>query len=118
MTTALGTEILIEGLDDWVPLLSLHFVAERMYPGLDEPALRKLIVETIEGLVDRHLAEVGAVSDDGFSPWFGSFDVIRRRLTEAFASNDESAWSFAAWLHNTPDGDAVASQAEALADGE
>jgi hypothetical protein len=117
MTTALGTKILIEGLDDWVPLLSVHFLAEKVYPGLGEPALRELIVETIEGLVDRHLAQVGAITDGGFSPWSGSIDVVRLRLTEAFASNDESDWSFAAWLNNTPDGDAAARQAEALADG-
>jgi hypothetical protein len=113
MTSALGTSILTEGLDDWVPLLSVHFAAERLHPGLDEPALRKLVVETIESLLDHNMVEVGAVSDAGFRPWSHSVDVVRQRLTEAFESNDEAAWSFAAWLRNTEAGDDHASQAKA-----
>jgi hypothetical protein len=117
MTAELRAAILAEGLDDWVPLLTVHFVAEKLWPAVDEAQIRERITSTIQGLIEQRLVEIGTVSDAGFSSWNIESDVVRERLLEAFATEDENTWGFAAWLNNTPAGDAFANHAESVKNG-
>ena len=107
MTQDLSTAILLEGLDDWVPLLSVHFAAEKLFTG-GEAELQELILSTVQDLLEQRLVEIGTVSDSGFSSWDVSGEVARQRLAEAFATDDENWWGFAAWLCNTARGDDLA----------
>jgi hypothetical protein len=118
MTGDLKTAILIEGLDDWVPLRDVDLIAQRLHPDLDELGRRESICDAVRQLLENGLAEAGNVTEkSGYIALHESAFEVLQRINDAFLDGDPNMWGYALWLNNTPAGDAFASRAEALAEG-
>jgi hypothetical protein len=111
--TKLADAILIEGLDDWVPLDSAYAITKRLHPLTPETDARELVVATVRDLLDTGMAELGILTrDDGFCTQHGSTSELTRMVADAFAEGGRDRWGYALWLNNTAAGDARARTAE------
>ncbi|MFF0067218.1 hypothetical protein ACFYRC_38135 [Streptomyces sp. NPDC005279] len=101
-------ELLVEGLDDWVPVDRLIGLArEAAEPSSGD--FRALAGEVLADVVRGGLMAVGEIGDTGFEPWAGDDDAVLHRVVVAL---DRVAWIPAGgvcWLANTPEGDRLAS---------
>jgi hypothetical protein len=102
----LAGEILDEGLDDWVPLLSVSGRARarlphrggdtRRQPGGDQGARGRPPRRGWRGI------------DGGFFEWDEDLDAALARIREVWETTDSNDWGFVAWISNTPAGDETA----------
>jgi hypothetical protein len=114
MTTDLGLTTLIEGLDDWVPLVTIYFVAQRSNPGVGSDRLCEIVMETVRDLLDDGLVEAGTVTaTSGYTPLRESTAAVLDRIRAAFNSDgDPEMWGYTVWLKNTAAGETLANRAE------
>jgi hypothetical protein len=108
------TTTLIEGLDDWVPLLAVDAAARRLAPQVAPDRRREGILQTVRELLDRGLVEAGIVTEaDGYIPLREPTSAVLTRIRNAFTEDDNpEMWGYVIWLNNTPAGDALANRAE------
>lgn len=106
----LRDQILVMGLDDWVPLLAIDMAA--MKAGWNEEERRDVVLTAIQSLAEAGLVEIGELTrGSGFRPWGTSVDTSIARLRARYraAPDDEvdtsEQWWFDCWLNNTPLGE-------------
>lgn len=101
-------QLLIDGLDDWVPVHALLW----MVTGGERTAEAKAAVrDQLDSLFSRRLMTPGVIGDTGFEPWPPSQDWLGRALREL----DEHGWdpmNEGFWLEITPIGRTAAGQGE------
>lgn len=59
-------EVLIEGLDDWVPVDQLTWAAREEMKGR---SWKEFFAELLRFLLENDLIQVGELAAEGFSPW-------------------------------------------------
>ncbi|KUO05179.1 hypothetical protein [Streptomyces caeruleatus] len=106
---AIVRELLVEGLDDWVPVDRLVGLAreESERSGTD---FRSLAVRLLGDLVKDGLMDVGELGDTGFEPWTGDTDTVLARIVAALDQVDWRPAGGVCWLANTPEGDRTATR--------
>lgn len=100
-------ELLVEGLDDWVPVDRLIGLA-REAAERSRSDFRAVAIEVLTHLVRDGFMIVGELGGGGFEAWPGSADEV---LERAVAALDGVHWAPAGggfWLMNTPKGDRTA----------
>lgn len=97
--------VLVEGLDDWVPLLSVEGLVRRERPDASDAQVKESVRDAVTFLVTRGLVEMGAVSDGGFWPAEATIQAQLTQLDAELTSPDSNCWGFALWLNNTRAGD-------------
>ena len=107
MIDHLAQEILRVGFDDWVPLLAVDGLARQSGARNDAEAI-ELGLAAIRTLVERGLAVIGQVADQGFIESDTPLDASLARIERAWRTLDSDEWGFISWLRNTPAGDARA----------
>ncbi|MFE7595473.1 hypothetical protein ACFU6K_39360 [Kitasatospora sp. NPDC057512] len=99
-------DVLIEGLDDWVPIDQLLWAAKEGAAGRPWKAF---FAELLRHLLDNGLIRIGELAEEGFSPWSGETDEVVRRVLEDL---DGLAWEprlgSRAWISNTGAGNELA----------
>lgn len=99
----LTKEILVEGLDDWVPVDRLIGRARELRPSGEE--CKSLFRQALDLLLSQGFAVAGEVGDEGFVPWSGSVPQVMERVV---SQCEELAWEplgAGCWLANTRVGD-------------
>src|SRR5436189_6457627 len=101
---AITNEVLREGLDDWVMLDTLIWLAKEdsLQSNVD---FRETVLSVLTVLIDEGLAEVGDLHDQGVRPWSGSTEDVVSRVA---ASCERLSWEpmgGVCWIANTPKGD-------------
>jgi hypothetical protein len=107
MISNLSMRVLILGLDDWVPLAAVVGLA-RQLGALGDAEAADAGADSIRELTERHLVEVGNVTDGGFFVHEGVGDSILGRIADAMRTTDSSEWGFSYWMQNTDAGDELA----------
>lgn len=103
-------EILVEGLDDWVPIDRVIGEA-RDSASSEGVTLRDAAVGLVRALVDSGLMTPGDITEDGFEPWKGTHEQLTNQV---IWQCDELGWEplgAGCWLANTPEGDRAARRA-------
>ena len=99
-------DVLIEGLDDWVPIDQLLWAAGEYPAGRTR---QERLVELLRYALSSGLIEVGELMETGFVAWTGDADEQVRRVT---ADLDRLDWApqlgSSVWLSNTAKGDELA----------
>ncbi|WP_329210665.1 hypothetical protein OG257_24225 [Streptomyces sp. NBC_00683] len=99
-------DVLVEGLDDWVPIDQLLWAAGEYPAGRTR---QERLVELLRYALSSGLVEVGELMEAGFAAWTGDVDEQVRRVT---AGLDRLDWApqlgSSVWLSNTAKGDEVA----------
>ncbi|GLW91987.1 hypothetical protein [Actinokineospora globicatena] len=103
-------EMVVDGIDDWVPLRDLVFVV-RQVAG-DERAVVDLVTEVAETLLRDKLMAFGELGDPGFVPWPGDDEAVLRRLIAELDAVDWRPDTHSWWLANTDRGDEMGRQIE------
>ena len=97
--------LIIEGLDDWVPILEIEVFASRVVAADPSRHLEEEIFDTIEVLMSRALMIPGTL-DDGFHPWSTPPEVWKTKLKALYASGRRPQYEV--WLCNNEQGDGLA----------
>ncbi|WP_327075536.1 hypothetical protein OG196_43175 (plasmid) [Kitasatospora purpeofusca] len=99
-------DILIEGMDDWVPIDQLIWAAkEEVGRGLWKNYFAELLVF----LVENDLIQIGELTEGGFSPWIGEPARILQLVTEDLESLSwDPRLGSRAWISNTGTGNDLA----------
>ncbi|WP_432923124.1 hypothetical protein ACQPZZ_25980 [Microbispora sp. CA-135349] len=104
---ALLTEILDEGLDDWVTLGHVVHRAAVLSRGTAAES-RRVALTAVRTLLARRLAVAGTIGDSGFEAWaLEPEDAFARIISEC----ENRGWTLGltdVWLANTDEGDRVA----------
>jgi Nucleotidyltransferase of unknown function (DUF6036) len=103
--TPLAHGILDAGLDDWVPLLANDGLARKSYAGSD---VTQAAMGAVREILTAGLAEIGDVSDGGFSAWDEPLDEALARVEALWETTDQGHGGFVLWVSNTAAGDALA----------
>ncbi|WP_097882669.1 hypothetical protein [Streptomyces sp. st140] len=99
-------DVLIEGLDDWVPIDQLLWAARER---VKDPSWREFFTELLHFLLAHDLIRIGEIAEEGFSPWGGEADEVVRLVVEDLEGHSwEPALGSRAWIANTEAGDAAA----------
>ncbi|WP_405771270.1 hypothetical protein [Streptomyces sp. NBC_01538] len=61
-------DVLIEGLDDWVPIDQLIWAARE---GVKGGSWKGFFAELLNSLLENDLIQIGELAAEGFSPWRG-----------------------------------------------
>ncbi len=101
MISRLAREVLLEGLDDWVPFLGVKGAARRL-GAVSDAEQRRRSLATVRELAKEGLVEIGQVTRDGFSRLPESLPELLARLTVDAESGEAD---FLYWLSNTTRGD-------------
>jgi hypothetical protein len=102
--------LLVEGLDDWIPLAAIDGFARRLV-GEDPHARREACLNAIGALLDHGYASVGdIVLNLGFVPWDLPNSVAIAKVAEALQQDEPGNWWFDAWLSLTEAGEAAAAE--------
>lgn len=114
MTRDLRLMTLLEGLDDWVPLLTIYSAAQRLNHGVAPDRLREIVNETVRDLLDDGLVEAGTVTaTSGYTPLREPTSAVLVRIRNAvIADDDPEMWGYAVWLNLTTAGEALANRVE------
>jgi hypothetical protein len=109
MTRDLMMATLIEGLDDWVPVLTIYSLARRLNPEIGLDVAREIVIDTARELLDQGLAEAGTVTEaSGYIPLRESVPAVVDRIRNAFIEDDDpEMWGYVIWLNNTAGGRCV-----------
>jgi hypothetical protein len=98
-------EILRDGLDDWMMLVSIVRTAEEAHPG-DQAATRTAARELVVELVEKGWMVPGDLTDSGFEQWdLLPATSVRRILDDLDAHDWDVTNNVIAWFANTPEGD-------------
>ncbi|GAA1925443.1 hypothetical protein GCM10009716_37120 [Streptomyces sodiiphilus] len=99
-------DVLIEGLDDWVPIDQLIWAARE---GRKGHPWRGCFVELLRFLLEDGLIQIGELAVEGFVPWRGEVDeVVQLVLDDLERLSWEPKLGSRAWIANTEEGDEVA----------
>lgn len=99
-------DVLIEGLDDWVPIDQLIWAARQETGG---GPWQDYFTALLHQLLDQGLIRIGELADEGFAPWSGDPDEIVRLVREDLARLSwEPKLGSRAWIANTEAGDEAA----------
>ncbi|MFJ3924161.1 hypothetical protein [Streptomyces sp. NPDC090022] len=99
-------DVLIEGLDDWVPIDQLIWVAREGVKGLP---WKEFFSELLHFLLENNLIQIGELAEEGFSPWAGeSGEVVQLVLDDLERLSWEPKLGSRAWIANTEAGNEVA----------
>ena len=86
---AIVDDVLEEAADDWVPLASLIWSAERHVTASEEDA-HEAAMAALYLLLSQRLAQVGDLGESGFEPWSGAdVDLVARVRAQC----DELDWN-------------------------
>ena len=97
-------ELLIEGVDDWVPVDTLLALV-RQAEDPPERDVRSLTASILHQLIEQGFIQVGEIGDSGFEAWpEGADDAVVKAVT-ALDAVDWMPHGGAFWLANTPLGD-------------
>ncbi|WP_103529661.1 hypothetical protein [Streptomyces sp. SM12] len=99
-------DVLIEGLDDWVPIDQLIWAAREAGK---ESSWKDLFVELLHFLLENGLVQIGELAAEGFSPWRGDAgEVVQLVLDDLERLSWEPQLGSRAWIANTEAGDEAA----------
>ncbi|MEV7089340.1 hypothetical protein AB0O07_26190 [Streptomyces sp. NPDC093085] len=99
-------DVLIEGLDDWVPIDQLIWAAREEVKG---HSWKEFFTELLHFLLENDLIQIGELAADGFAPWRGeTSEVVRLVLDDLERLSWEPKLGSRAWIANTEAGNAVA----------
>jgi hypothetical protein len=104
-------DVLNRGLDDWIDITELAFVAKSVGRAGTDAEIRDLSIEIIRNVIQEGLMEVGDVTTDGFHRWGLSPDEALKRIEHDWAALGR--WPYTGdicWLSNTEKGDEIARQ--------
>lgn len=107
MISSLSIQVLVHGLDDWVPLAAIVGLARQLGAAGDADAA-EASAASIRELTEHHLVETGSVSDGGFFSHEAPDDSALTRIANAIRTAESSEWGFSCWLRNTQTGDELA----------
>lgn len=100
------TELLLAGLDDWVHLPEIAWIAKSVGGADVKEDAVKLSTKVIRILVEEGLMEIGEVTEGGFFEWDLSLDrAIERIEGEWLALERDPLPGDVFWLANTSEGD-------------
>ncbi|MEV7028866.1 hypothetical protein AB0N99_01415 [Streptomyces sp. NPDC093272] len=100
------SDVLIEGLDDWVPIDQLIWAAREEKQG---PLWRAFFVELLHFLLESNLVQVGELAAEGFSPWRGGADeVVQLVLDDLERFSWDPKLGSRVWIANTAAGNEAA----------
>ncbi|MEY9845240.1 hypothetical protein ABH940_002310 [Streptacidiphilus sp. BW17] len=100
-------ELVLEGLDDWVPVDRVLDLVRETLPASND-AFKKEVGAVIEELLSQEIMTVGDIGETGFEPWA---TTGADRTTEVLRKLEAAQWlpqGGACWLANTPEGDRLA----------
>ncbi|MFJ4910752.1 hypothetical protein ACIQCR_35065 [Streptomyces sp. NPDC093249] len=66
-------DVLIEGLDDWVPIDHLIWAARKE---MNDAPWQEFFTELLGFLLENGLIQIGELAEEGFSPWKGEVGEI------------------------------------------
>lgn len=99
-------DVLIEGLDDWVPIDQLIWAAREGGKGRPWKAF---FSELLHFLLENNLIQIGELGAEGFSPWKGEAgEVVQLVLDDLERLSWEPKLGSRAWIANTKAGNEVA----------
>lgn len=106
-------KVLINGLDDWVPLAGVVGIA-RLSCHDERESVKDATTHLVRQLIADGWAIPGDIADGGFRPWTASNDESISSILNHLQANrwNDSINSYA-WFDNTPKGDQRARAAEA-----
>ncbi|WP_128376654.1 hypothetical protein [Streptomyces cavernae] len=99
-------DVLIEGMDDWVPIDQLIRAAQQEAEGRP---WKGYFAELLRFLLERDLIQIGELAAEGFAPWRGEADqVVQLVLDDLERLSWEPKLGSRAWIANTAAGNEVA----------
>ncbi|WP_060177070.1 hypothetical protein [Streptomyces sp. IMTB 1903] len=99
-------DVLIEGLDDWVPIDQLIWAAREAVKG---GPWKDFFAELLHLLLENGLIQIGELAAEGFSPWKGEAgEVVQLVLNDLERLSWEPKLGSLAWIANTEAGNEVA----------
>lgn len=107
--SALVREALDAGLDDWVMLHTVVWIA-RDAAAVDFPAVVRALIER---LIDDGLMVPGDIGESGFEAWQVPADAAIQRVLEQCEALEWNPLTDGCWFANTPRGDELAQAARA-----
>ncbi|MBB3602280.1 hypothetical protein FHT40_001913 [Mycolicibacterium sp. BK556] len=111
------SDVLQDGLVDWVPLERIHWSVSNENKGQPASAIRTKVVDLITDLVTEGLFVIGDTTGEGgvFVPWKLPLADALSRIREVYIDDfDESnTWGWAVWLDLTDKGQPVAEKINA-----
>ena len=106
-----GEKVLVEALDDWVPLGAVHWHAQRDNPSAPMQVVQETTINVVRSLVGDGLCELGDLSgkDGQFIAWDTPLDESLKRLSDMYIRRyDDEQWSMSVWLNLTEKGERTA----------
>ncbi|HEV7934116.1 MAG TPA: hypothetical protein VGP70_17635 [Actinomadura sp.] len=101
-------EILMEGLEDWVPVDRVIGLTRESKESQGED-FKAATVEVIESLLGRELIVVGEIGETGFEAWTGDIGDIVAKVVAKLDRVNWAPFGGVCWLANTPRGDSEVS---------
>ncbi|MFF5639505.1 hypothetical protein [Streptomyces sp. NPDC012825] len=99
-------DVLIEGLDDWVPIDQLIWAAREAAQG---GPWKGFFADLLHFLLESGLIQIGELAAEGFSPWKGGpGEVVQLVLDDLERLSWEPKLGSRAWIANTDAGNKVA----------
>lgn len=108
-SSRLAIAILLQGLDDWIPLVAIDGLA-RQEGWISSEDRREAVLTVLDELAEGDFIRLGTVDSKGFIPWNEPITVSIARIREIWESGLEGEWEFVAWACNTEVGDQRASE--------
>ena len=103
------TSMLIEGLDDWVPLQSLIWHGTEVAEHTSEP-LETVVADLLVAVGSAGRMRVGELGDTAFELWAEAEDYNVARVLEECRFYEWSPLGAGCWLANTAEGDRLAAE--------
>ncbi|SDJ37906.1 hypothetical protein SAMN05444157_3082 [Frankineae bacterium MT45] len=103
---SIADAVLVEAIDDWVPLRAIDGLVQRTHPRLESGERRAEVIDALRVLVGLDLVEIGEVSGASFNCWNGPRSSWLERIEQKYGSGAIDTWGFGIWVSNTPAGDA------------
>ena len=100
-------EVLVEGIDDWIPVDTLIALA-RESQDPQHGDFKSLTVSILESLLKQGFIDVGEIGETGFEAWPGEVDEVIAKAVRVLETVEWTPLGGAFWLANTPLGDATA----------
>jgi hypothetical protein len=99
-------DVLIEGLDDWVPIDQLIWAAREEVK--DRP-WQEFFSDLLRFLLESGFIQIGELAAEGFSPWIGETGkIVQLVLDDLERLSWEPKLGSRAWIANTQTGNEVA----------
>ncbi|WP_253772853.1 hypothetical protein [Goodfellowiella coeruleoviolacea] len=102
-------EVLLEGLDDWVPVDRVIGMARELAEE-DGEEFRGLATSVLELVLRRELMTVGEIGESGFESWLAPADAVVASVVARLDGVDWLPLGGACWLANTSAGDRLATE--------